>query len=263
MEKIVTLNKESFISNNFNKQVFLQTGVFIIKNAIPNEIVKRWKEVWDAFYEDKLKDNRDVNKANPVALKEELPEELLFMYREKSIIELAKQVLGEDVALYNHRFVIKDKFSLDPVFLHQDSCYHLGNLEKCSFFVPLSTVTKSNGGLTFYLGSHKCGYLGDAGEINPDGFDFKWPTVTPDLDPGDVVVMNSLLWHESGPNQTMNDRILADMILQPANDPTGKELLSGTWKTDFFYSPSNPIRYFRNSRVLKIIKYENELKIKK
>jgi hypothetical protein len=54
-------------------------------------------------------------------------------------------------------------------------------------------------------------------------------------------------------------RIMADMIMQPADDPTGKELLSGEWKTDIFYSPQNCARYFSNSRVLKIIKYETEL----
>ena len=55
------------------------------------------------------------------------------------------------------------------------------------------------------------------------------------------------------------DRIMADMILQPADDPTGKELLAGQWQTGIFYSPANYIRYFSSSRVLKIIKYEKEL----
>jgi hypothetical protein len=33
-------------------------------------------------------------------------------------------------------------------------------------------------------------------------------------------------------------------------DPTGKERLCGEWQTDTFYSPTNYIRHFVNSRVL-------------
>ncbi|HEX3638537.1 MAG TPA: phytanoyl-CoA dioxygenase family protein, partial [Paraburkholderia sp.] len=169
-----------------------------------------------------------------------------------------QRIFGEHVALYNHRFVIKDKFSSSKVFLHQDSCYHLGNHNKCSLFVPLSAVDPDNGGMSFHLGSHRLGSLGDAGEINPESFEIKWPKVTPELQPGDFVIMNSSLWHESGPNVSGVNRIMADIIVQPADDPTGKALLSGSWQTDIFYSPENCIRYFVNSRVLKIIKYEKE-----
>jgi hypothetical protein len=246
-------------SNRFDPQVYAETGFFVMRQAIPNDVVSRWQETWRRFHDDQLSRGRNVNRANPVALTEELPEELARMYREPVLVRTAQQLFGEDVALYNHRFVIKDAYSPGKVFLHQDSCYHLGNLNKCSLFVPLSIANEENGGMSFYPGSHKLGYLGDAGEINPDSFDIRWPKVTPELHPGDFVVMNSALWHESGPNKNGVHRILADMIMQPADDPTGKELLSGEWKTDVFYSPQNCARYFSNSRVLKIIKYETEL----
>lgn len=243
----------------FNPQVYTDTGFFILRQAIDPAIVKRWQDAWQDFYAGQLSQGRNVNSANPVALSEELPEVLGRMYREPVFIDTVRQIFGPDVALFNHRFVIKDEHSSGKVFLHQDSCYHLGNLNKCSLFVPLSVANEDNGGMTFYAGSHKLGYLGDAGEINPDAFEMRWPRVTPELHPGDFIVMNSALWHESGPNKNGVHRILADMIMQPADDPTGKELLSGQWKTDFFYSPQNCIRYFSNSRVLKIIKYETEL----
>lgn len=243
----------------FEPAVFKETGFFIMRNAIPDVVIKSWQNEWDVFYDTQLKAGRNVNRSNPVALTEQLPGALATMYREPIFAETLKHVFGEHVALYSHRFVIKDAYSADKVFLHQDSCYHLGNLNKCSVFVPLSVANENNGGLSFYAGSHKMGFLGDAGEIDPDSFDMVWPKVTPELNPGDFVIMNSSLWHESGPNRNGVNRILADMIMQPADDPTGKELLSGTWQTDFFYSPLNCIRYFANSRVLKIIRYEKEL----
>jgi ectoine hydroxylase-related dioxygenase (phytanoyl-CoA dioxygenase family) len=239
-------------SDSFNKDVYNNTGVFIVRNAIPNSVITEWQSVWQEFYDTKLSDGRDIHKANPVALKEQLPVQLANMYKNEVLISFAKQIHGENLALYNHRFVIKDKYSLDGVFLHQDSCYHLGNLNKCSFFVPLTEANESNGGLSFYIGSHKCGYLGDAGEINPDSFPFKFEKITPSINPGDFIIMNSHTWHESGPNISQKNRILADIHYQPSDDPTGKELLSGKWLTDIHYSMEDPTKYFKNSRILKL-----------
>jgi hypothetical protein len=64
--------------------------------------------------------------------------------------------------------------------------------------------------------------------------------------------MHSSTWHESGPNVDKIDRIIADIHYQSSNDPTGKELLSGVWETDFWYSMDDPTKYFKNSRILKI-----------
>lgn len=236
----------------FNKKKYDEYGVYVVRNAISQTTIEEWQYEWKQFYNQKLSEGRDVHQANPVALKEQPSGKLAYMYRNKELVNLAKQVHGENVALYGHRFVIKDKFSLDKVFLHQDSCYHLGYLNKCSFFVPLSIANESNGGLSFYLGSHKCGYLGDAGEISVEGVGFKFEKITPEIYPGDIVIMNSHVWHESGPNIDKIDRIIADIHYQPSNDPTGRELLSGEWETDFWYSIEDPTKYFKNSRILKI-----------
>ena len=135
--------------------------------------------------------------------------------------------------------------------------------DKASFFVPLSYAGKKNGGMTFYPGTHKYGYLGDAGAINPENFNEIWKEVTPELEPGDFVIMNSLLWHFSGPNEVGIDRILADIIYQPANDPSGKELLRGEWKTDIFLNRAqNPKEFFKWSRVSKIVDLNEKIKTK-
>jgi hypothetical protein len=246
-------------SETFCPEVFRKTGVFVVRNAVPRDVVEAWQSEWKVFYAQVLQKGRDVNRANPVSLNEQLPEGLAHMYREPVFANTLKPLMGDHIALYNHRFVIKDALSSNKVFLHQDSCYHAGNVNKCSVFVPLSIANKDNGSLTFHLGSHKLGVLGDAGEINPASFDVQWPTVTPELSPGDFIIMDSRLWHESGPNTSGIDRVMADMIIQPADDPTGQELISGEWQTDIFYSPKNLTRHFVNSRILKIVRYEKEL----
>ena len=172
-----------------------------------------------------------------------------------------QEVFGENIALYNHRFVIKDKFSPGEVFLHQDFCYHLGMPFKASFFLALSYAGKKNGGMTFFPGTHKYGYLGDAGAINPQAFKETWPEYTPELEPGDFAIMNSLVWHTSGPNEAGIDRILADIIYQPANDPSSKELLRGEWQTDIFFNREiNAKEFFKSSRVTKIIDLTEQMK---
>lgn len=249
---------EKISSSTFDPAVFAQTGVFVMRNAIQADVMRGWQAAWREFYDARLREGRDVSRRNPVSLTEDLPDALARMYREPVFADTVSQIFGPHVALYNHRFVIKDQFSPASVFLHQDSCYHLGNLNKCSLFVALSEVNEANGAMSFYPGSHRLGVLGDAGEIDPGAFEIQWPKVTPELAPGDFVVMNSSVWHESGPNTSGVDRILADTIVQPADDPTGIDLLCGEWQTDIFYSHQNHIRYFKNSRIHKLIKYEKE-----
>jgi ectoine hydroxylase-related dioxygenase (phytanoyl-CoA dioxygenase family) len=261
LEQVTTLI-DKIDSDVFNLDVFEKTGVFILRNAIPSHLIEEWQNHWTIFQEEKLSDSRNLFSHNPVSLTEQLPEGLAHIYRTKEFLDVAKIIFGDHVALYNHRFVIKDKHNDNNVFLHQDSCYHVGNLNKCSFFVPLSQANEQNGGMSFYLGTHKYGYLGDAGEIDKTKFKIQWPKVTPSLNPGDFVIMRSSVWHESGKNLAKIDRILADMILQPADDPTGCELLCGEWQTDFWFEKDNPIQYFTNSRVLKNMKYAEEAKSK-
>lgn len=247
-------------STTFNKDIFDKTGLFVIKNALPQALVAEWKAEWDEFYKKNLSGGRNVNMNNPVDLREPLPDKLATIYRNDILLDFAEQVFGENVALLNHRFVIKDKFSPGEIFLHHDYCYHIGLPNKASFFVPLSYAGKKNGGLTFFLGTHKYGYLGDAGEINPDEFKEVWPQVTPELQPGDFIIMNSLLWHKSGINEIGVDRIVADIIYQPANDPSSKELLRGKWQTDIFIKHEDRLKYFKSSRVSKIMELNEKLK---
>jgi hypothetical protein len=258
--EFITSLVEKIDSTKFDKEIFDKTGLFIIRNALPADLLKEWQEEWMNFYSKNLAAGRNVNVNNPVDLKEPLPEKLANIYKNDILLDFAEQVFGKNVALLNHRFVIKDKFSLGEIFLHHDFCYHVGFPTKASFFVPLSYSGKKNGGLTFYLGTHKYGYLGDAGEIDPDQFKEVWPQVTPELQPGDFAIMNSLLWHKSGINEAGIDRIVADIIYQPANDPSGKELVRGEWETDVFIQHSNLINYFKNSRVKKIKALSEKIK---
>ena len=65
--------------------------------------------------------------------------------------------------------------------------------------------------------------------------------LVPSLRPGDLVIADIKLWHSSVPNTQATDRVLLQMIMQPATDgsyyplsvpePT---LVAGNWRTDRF-----------------------------
>ena len=113
--------------------------------------------------------------------------------------------------------------------------------------------------MEFFLGTHNFGLLGDAGELNIEILGENWPTITPSLAAGDVVIMHSALWHRSGPNLEKRLRILADIHYQPASDPTGIELISGKWMTDYRIPREVVPRLFKRSRVSRLIELEKEL----
>jgi hypothetical protein len=102
--------------------------------------------------------------------------------------------------------------------------------------------------MAFYPGTHQLGYLGDAGEIDPDILDSDWPVISPSLEVGDVALMNSLTWHRSGPHVSGPDRVMADIIYQPASDPSGVALLRGEWRTEIFLKVRSNERLFKRSR---------------
>ena len=131
----------------------------------------------------------------------------------------ASFVMGKAPNLYSFRFVVKDAQNADkPVFLHQDSAYHCGGMNKASLFVALTEVNEERGGLAFFPGTHKFGHLGDAGEIKFDKVPADCKPVIPEMMPGDAVLMSSHVWHCSGPNTTGRPRIIADIIYQPHKD---------------------------------------------
>jgi hypothetical protein len=255
----VPLNVEDI---SFNKKIYDKSGVFIIKNFIDEIKIKELQNIWLTYYDEILKNGgRQVDTANFVNFKNELPSEMINFWKSKYVKELCNLIYGDNVALYHSRVLIKDKQSENKVFLHQDYCYHLGFPNKTNLFIPLFDYTEKHGVLSFYPGTHQYGFLGDAGEIDKSKF-HQWKKITPNINAGDVIVMNSCLWHESGINNSDIDRVMFDIIIQPSDDPSGTQLICGEWDTDFWIGRKEDHTFqidslFINSRIKKIKNYEN------
>ncbi|HLJ12843.1 MAG TPA: phytanoyl-CoA dioxygenase family protein [Planctomycetaceae bacterium] len=242
----------------FDKHVFAEVGLFVVTGAFRPSTIEPWLRAWSAFAQSSLSARR-VNAFNPVALNEEPPDELKAICRNKTLLDIAEQIFGPNIALYNFRLVVKDQYSRGPVFRHQDIPYHTGHMNRASFFVPLSKANRQNGGMTYFPGTHKFGYLGDAGELLDDILPGEWPSLTPDLVPGDLAIMDSALWHESGSFIEGEDRVLVDIHLQPASDPSSEEVLRGEFCGEYRIPPALRGKVFKRSRVTRLVELQAEV----
>ena len=242
-------------STVFSPSVYAATGVFVLRNAIPSASVASWQDAWSSFH--RQLEDRKIDPFNPVVVHEEIPEVLAGIHRCPELLD-TMQMIYPDLALYMQRFVVKDRRSRAPVFLHHDFGYDLGWPEKTAVFVPLTEANAGNGGLTFFPGTHALGYMGDVGEINPEVLEPGWPSVTPSLRPGDIAMMHECTWHSSSTPTTDVDRVLVQITYQPANDPSGVALLRGEWRTDLRLGDVPRDRLFRRSRTSRLIELQAE-----
>ena len=237
---------------------YRRAGVFVVRGAIPSAQVRAWQEAWSRFA-GALAGARRVDPFNPVAMHEPAPDELACLHACPALLDLMQQVYP-DLALYQQRFVIKDAHSRGPVFLHQDYGYDHGWPEKTAVFVPLSRSGPDNGGLVLYPGTHRLGYLGDTGEVDPSCLGVELPSLCPELDPGDVLLMHECTWHASLPHRNGPDRILAQVTYQPADDPSGVASLRGRPLARPSIGPETRARLFLRSRAgrLRELQAEND-----
>ncbi len=248
------------ISTNLNGStvdvdLFKRAGVFVVKKLFTQKKINEYLEKFHEFsgYKDILR-----NPFNPVDVRTD-DVDLKALAREPLLVDEIQKILGPDVAMYSFRFVVKDSINTKPVFLHNDISYHLGGIDRLSAFVALTKSNIQNGGLTFYLGTHNFGMLADAGEIDVSVLPSNWPFITPDVEPGDVVLMHSALWHCSGENLDKSERIMSDIHYQPATDPSGQELIAGKWRTEYRIPEELYGKLFKRSRISRLIDLEDQL----
>ncbi len=230
IEKLkLTLEKNisNIDSKFFSNEIFNLFGIFVIRSAFKKEEISFWQNTWNKFYDTNLI-GREVNQFNPVELLEEIPNELFEISKHEKILNIMEMIHGENIGLFKTRFVIKDSHSRNhKVPLHDDYSYQIGWPNKTSVFLAINHANEDNGGMRFYPGTHKFGYLGDAGEIKKEIICKGWPSLLPSLNPGDFAIMNSSIWHESGPYKHGPDRIITDFIYQSSEDYSTKEIVRG------------------------------------
>ncbi|RUP30584.1 MAG: hypothetical protein EKK45_08605 [Curvibacter sp.] len=199
-------------------------GFYVVRNLLSPATVKKYLDIYRSDMESGVLKKND---AHLTEVQVKPGHALRDVIAEPEFLALASQFYGGQVGSDYVRVVKKDAFNQDPVFLHQDSSYQVGWLDRYSLFIALTPCHFDNGGLVLYPGTHHFGYLSDAGEIRdflPDGY----PRVKSSLEPGDVVVMHSCTWHSSPVNITHDDRVYLEVHLQNIDDPSTVMEVCGT-----------------------------------
>ena len=234
-------------SKNLDSSILGELGVYVLRSAFPVEKIARY---YQHYLNYKKAPNFDRTKFHLTEVKISSDNELKKILQENEFINFIQKFFSGNVGLYNFRVVKKDGDDTSSVFLHQDVGYHIGSFERYSLFVPLTTCGLSNGGLKLYPGTHKLGYLGDAGEIK-DFLPESYPRLIPDVIPGDVIIMHSAVWHSSGENKARLDRVYLDIHIQAADEPSTKEILVGSKKSEWVLNMDHD-EIFSSSRTQKL-----------
>ncbi len=242
---------------SFDTEIYRETGFFVVRNVVPQEMVASWQKSWKNFHANELSE-RKVNKFNPVHVLEETPDSLKNIHKCPQILDVLVQ-LYPNLALFMQRFVIKDKASRAPVFLHNDFCYDYGFPEKTTCFIPLSPSNSRNGGISFYPGTNHLGYMGDAGECNRELLSDDWPLICPDLHPGDIALCHTCTWHCSPQPVTGPDRIMIQATYQPSSDPSSTALLRGRWRGRYHLGNFPREEFFVRSRSSRLSELQAQL----
>ena len=240
------------------KEQFNQNGVVILKGHLSQarmtrlDEAKRQLDHEHAISGDAIRNARFYMGPWPAAIDdlEHWPE----------IVALVRELIGDSIALYYRRFLIKDARFKGSVAAHQDLPYWHGGLEKIHLFIPVSPNTVQNGYLRFYAGSHRYGLIGQ-GDIEAERFS-GIQEVYDDLYPGDVVIMDNRTWHYSKPAEVDEPRYLIQLMYQPSSDGSyvGKPTpISGQWQTDLRFHENDALIY---ANVNKYIKENADLKEK-
>jgi hypothetical protein len=215
-------------------------GVVVLKSVFDAFDMMMWRKAWAPLSQATASSGKVTRKDRFV--RGVLPPPLGDIYRSPELAGVARQLLGDDLALYMNRILVKDEQWNGAVAAHQDMPYFHGGTQKLSMFVPLAPFNRTTGGLTFVLGSHRYGNLGVRGTIAVDAYPHL-RHLTVEAEPGDVVLMDFLIWHYSEAALVPSVRPVMQIVYQPSSDgsyygetlgvdrPT---LVSGAWQTEHF-----------------------------
>jgi len=222
-------------------------GVFILKNAISEQTINQY---FQSYSKEIANGTFKKTEYHLTEIKIEADNFLTNIVHEPEFLYALSGFFNGNVGSDNIRIVRKDAHNFKAVFLHQDTCYQIGSFERYSFFIALTPVNIENGGLIIFPGTHKFGYLGDAGEISESLLPDNYPQISPNLSIGDILIMHSATWHKSPENTSREERVLLEVHIQHIDEPSTSIEICGIRKSN--WRISSDCKIFKNSRMQKI-----------
>lgn len=147
--------------------------------------------------------------------------------KDNRLINMIGQLFGNDVSsyrLYRSLSFFKNSEIFSKSQLHQDMPYWRGGHDKLSIWISLNRVTKENGSLIFFPGTHKNPKehvtkgkknLGLYKEIENVDHSKK---IIAEVETGDIVIFHSWVVHGSEENILKSERYAITFTYQPGKD---------------------------------------------
>lgn len=238
------MNYNEIKINNIKKQFFEKKFV-ILKNFLTlsevDLLLSDYKRFQDNEFGSKLKRQEKTR-----FVFGQLPGELGQIYKNEKILKIIQSILGENIALYFQRLMIKDPSAPQTVTPHQDMPYFHGTPEKITVFIFLSGNKKEDGGMVFVPSSSQFGLL-PRGNLNLENLP-NLPYCSPELSTRDIVISDFFTWHWSWPQVNPTDRPIIQLAYQKSDDGSFEDkfigspmLVSGKWQTEHFVSASKVV----------------------
>ena len=102
--------------------------------------------------------------------------------------------------------------------------------------------------------SHNFGYLGDVGGLKETLVPYNLKVIASTVDFGDIIIINSYLWHRSGTNENKTKRVYYDINLNSSADPASKFVLGSGDQRNYILDYDNN-KIFDNSRLQRLKKF--------
>lgn len=240
---------KKFVGKSLEREVLDELGFFIVKDGLGKANATRYFKTYQKLTEQGVLKRSKLHSTEVKISHVNDFDDIGTLPKLKS---LWTHFFDGKVGLSFKRILCKSESSPAPVFLHQDTCYQYGDTEQYSIFLALTECSGWNGGLKFYPGTHKLGYLGDAGVLNPNVLPEGLPVCSPELESGDLVIMHSATWHFSDAFQNGVERTYLELHILSAESPFSQEVLTGNpisnWSVNYDPVMRKDANFFIRSR---------------
>jgi hypothetical protein len=243
------IDRGSYSDTRFQKDTLDALGFFVLRSGISPEKANQYLDTYRELTAQGVLKRSELHSTE---IKISHVNDFHDLHTSAGLQHVWPQLFSGTVGASFKRILVKAADSPKPVILHQDIGYQYGETEQYSFFVALTECGMTNGGLKLYPGTHKLGYLGDAGTLNEEILPNDLPVCSPVLFPGDVLIMHSATWHFSDAYVSGNDRVYIELHVLDGNSPFSRETIAGTstmgWKVDYDPVMREEAAFFKVSR---------------
>lgn len=223
----------SAILNDEKLKQYQDDGFCLVKDVIPQEMIKRLQDECQRFIKEKDdemdKKGVEVDEINHkgkryfIALRYKDSDTMKDLIFGKELEEITRKILGDHVYLFLEQFVVKAADKGMTFSWHQDSGYlDFDHKPYLSIWLPLDDVTEENG--TVYMLPYKdagtksrIDHTLQEGTNDKIGYFGDNPGIPAVLNAGDVALFSSTCFHRSGSNKTNKSRRV--LLIQYSAEP--------------------------------------------